>query len=144
MYNNYGAMSVSAAYRCTELISDGIATLPVMVKKKTAKGSSLIKNHYINLLFSDKDNILTKFTFLKMLTQSVILRGNGFAYIHRAADGTPVKLQFLEAGDVTIYYDKNKNELYYQSALIKGTNRINRKDMLHFVKTHIMALQVYQ
>lgn len=134
LYNNSGAMNVSAAYRCIDLISDAVATLPVYIKKKDSKGqTNIVKNHPCNLLFDDKNNLLTKYNFFKMIVQSVILKGNGFAYIYRAADGTPTALRWLNSGDVVVTYIKEKNELYYQAPIIRG-GRINRADMLHFVK----------
>lgn len=142
MTNNGGALNISAAYRCTELISDAVASLPVQVKYKDGDGTSnILTDHYANLLFDDRNgNILTKYTFLKMLVQSVILKGNGFAYIHRADDGTPISLQFLEASDVVINYIKEKNELYYQIPIIKS-GRIKPKEVLHFVKNSYNGVQ---
>lgn len=131
---NYGAMNLGVFFACLNLISEGVAALPVEVKKKTTQGkTSVVKNHPVNLLFSDKNNNLSKFTFFKLLIQSVILKGNGFAYIQRAADGTPVKLRYLESGDVIINYDKVKDELFYSSPLLKK-NKIDKNDMLHFIK----------
>ena len=107
--------------------------MPIAVKKRSAKGKTLeVKNHPINLLFADKNSRTDKFTFIKMLVQSVICIGNGFAYIKRTQDGTPVKLIFLESSDVTINYIKETDTLYYQVGFIKNGSRIEPYNMLHF------------
>lgn len=130
----YGATNLSAAYACINLIADAIGSLPILVKKKTSKGkTTIMKNHPVNLLFNDRKNRLSRFEFLKLITQSVIMRGNGFAYIERANDGTPLKLRYLESSDVTINYDKQRDILTYQSYVIGG-KAIQPENMLHFVK----------
>ena len=55
-------------------------------------------------------NTITKFNLMKLLVQSVILRGNGFAYIQRAKDGTVTNIRFIESKDVTNHYNKNKDD----------------------------------
>lgn len=131
--SQYSAMNLPTAYRCINLISDTIASMPIAVKKRSAKGKTLeVKNHPINLLFQDKNSRTDKFTFIKMLVQSVICKGNGFAYIQRAEDGTPLKLIFLESSDVTIHYMKENNTLYYQVSFLKNGSRIEPYNMLHF------------
>lgn len=128
------ALNLSTAYRCVELISDSIGTLPFQVKKVGRKGkSNVMENHPLVKIVYDKENRLTKFMLFKLLVQSVILKGNGFAYIKRATDGTPIGLRYLEPTDVTINYNKQTNELYYLANKVTP-GRINPKDMLHFVK----------
>lgn len=129
--SNYGALNLSAAYRCTEIITNAIAQLEIKVKKKTARGkTSVVKNHAVHFLFDDTENYLDKFTFIKMLIQSVIIKGNGFAYITRDTNGIPIKLRFLETQDVNIMWQKDSNELYYQIPILRK-NHVLPKDMIH-------------
>lgn len=131
LFNNSKAMNLSAVYRCTELISDSVAMLPIYVSKEEL----VIDNHPVTLIFSDNgNNILSKFNFIKLLIQSVILKGNGFAYISRANDGRVTNLRFLEASDVIINYDKYKNILYYTCDLISRGKKIEPINMIHLFK----------
>lgn len=131
LFNNSKAMNLSAVYRCTELISDSVAMLPIYVSKEDL----VIDNHPVALIFSDNgNNILSKFNFIKLLIQSVILKGNGFAYISRANDGRVTNLRFLEASDVIINYDKYKNILYYTCDLISRGKKIEPINMIHLFK----------
>ena len=131
LFNNSKAMNLSAVYRCTELISDSVAMLPIYVSKEDL----VIDNHPVALIFSDNgNNILSKFNFIKLLIQSVILKGNSFAYISRANDGRVTNLRFLEASDVIINYDKYKNILYYTCDLISRGKKIEPVNMIHLFK----------
>lgn len=127
-----GALNLSAVYRCTEIITNALAQLDIVVKKKTARGkTTVVKNHAVNLLFEDKTNYLDKYTFIKMMIQSVIIKGNGFAYIQRDGSGTPTHLRYLETQDVNIIWHKERNELYYQIPIL-GKSKVLPKDILHF------------
>lgn len=129
--NNAGAMNISAVYRATEIISDSIAMLPIKVKVTNENHKEELPNHSLNFVF--KNNVLTKYNFIKLLIQSVLLKGNGFAYIERANDGTVVNLRFLESQDVQIYYTKSKNDLYYTCSTI-GNKKIEPCNMIHLLK----------
>ena len=78
---NYSAMNLSAVFRCVDLISDSVAMLPIKVVNNTTKHIKEQTEHPLNLVFSDGLNNLNKFEFIKILIQSVLLKGNGFALI---------------------------------------------------------------
>ena len=127
-YNLDGsATSLSAFYAAMELISNSVAQLPILVKRN----NKIDTNHPINLLF--KDSLISKFNFMKMLITDVILHGNGFAYIERAADGTPINLIYCEYGTVNIVYNRQKQEVYYQIPFIKK-GKIEQIDVIHLYK----------
>ena len=135
--NNSNAMCLSAVYRATELISDSIAILPIKVQQTDKKnGKNEMENHPLKLVFGDKNNgnVLSKFNLMKLLVQSVILKGNGFAYIERTEDGTVKGLRFLESHDVVINWDKYKNRLYYQVNIFNKRVNVEPIDMIHLVK----------
>lgn len=131
--NSYTAMNISAVYRATEIISDSIAMLPIRIRQSSKEHKNELENHPLNLIFQFKDSILGKYNFIKLLIQSVLLRGNGYAYIHRGRDGRVIGLQYLEEGDVTINYDKRKQSLYYSCSIISA-KKIEPINMLHLVK----------
>lgn len=129
MVRQRSTMSISAVYRCVELISDAVAMLPIRVKD----GNEVINNHSLYTVFSNRDNIIGKYNLIKLLIQSVLLRGNGFAYIERNGDGSVKNLRYIESGDVSIVYDKMKNTLYYQCPTVSN-KRIEPINMLHLRK----------
>lgn len=133
-FNQGSAMNLSTAYRCIELISDSIGTLPVQVKRLGRRGkTNVLDNHPLVKIIYDKRNRITKFMLFKLIVQAVITKGNSFVYIERAQDGTPTSLRYLEPQDVTVNYNKQTNDLYYLANKV-SSRRIEPKDMLHFVK----------
>ena len=131
---SYSNMNVASAYRCTELISDSIATLPIFVKRKESNGNTnVVKNHPLTALFSNGNMTISPYNFIKLLVQSVILRGNGFAIIHMNSKGTPIRLQYIESNRVTIDYQEFSDTLSYK---ITGAKKAvyYPNEILHFVK----------
>lgn len=132
--NTHSAMNLSAVFRCVDLISDSIAMLPVKVISNSEGCRNEIESHSLNTVFTDGIYNMTKFQFMKLLIQSVLLKGNGYAYIERANDGTVTGLRFFESGDVNIHYDKSrKNSLYYTCNLIQN-KKIEPCNMIHLKK----------
>lgn len=129
--HDLGALNISTFYRGVQLISTSISQLPIVTKKITAKGgSSIVKNHYTNLLWKDRNNLVDKVTMIRQVIQDVIIKGNGYIYIQRGNDNIPVGLRYLPATDVTSQYKKESDTLYYQCSYI--SMRIDPEDMLHF------------
>ena len=129
--NTYTAMNISAVYRAVEIISDSVAILPINIKNVEQEHSETIETHPLTFVF--KNNTISKYNFIKLLITSVMLRGNGFAYIKRGADGTAIGLQFLLNEDVTISYNRQKNELYYLCNLV-SKKKIEPCNMIHLIK----------
>ena len=132
IYNKYSAMNISAFYAATSLISNTIAMLPIKVLVDGVTGKNETKEHPIAVLFSDNNNgIIDRYTLMKLIVQSVILRGNAFVYIERKGD-VVTGLRYLESGDVTITYNKERKQLWYDCSFVSNKH-IMPKDMLHFV-----------
>ena len=86
-FNQGSAMNLSTAYRCIELISDSIGTLPVQVKRLGRRGkTNVLDNHPLVKIIYDKRNRITKFMLFKLIVQAVITKGNSFVYIQRAQE----------------------------------------------------------
>src|SRR5512139_748142 len=96
------AMKLSAVYRCVDVRSDSIATMPqdIFVRRK----GEWVKDddHFAySILNISPNGSCSAFTFRKTLMASVDLNGNGYAWIHRDPVGNPVKLELL-SGSVTM------------------------------------------
>lgn len=129
---NSGSMNLSAVYRAVEIISDSVAILPIKIKNKEIKHSEAISNHPLNIALNGNE-FMSKYNLIKLLIQSVLLKGNGFALIDRAEDGTVLGLYYLQPKDVTIKYDEVKHELYYTCAILPN-KRIEPKNIIHLRK----------
>lgn len=134
-FSNYNgsqsAMNISAVYRAVEIISDSCALLPLKIKINNKTHKEEVEQHPVKTVINN--NILTRYNFIKLLIQSVLLKGNGFAYIQRAEDGTVTELRYLDSNDVQIHYNKNVGELYYTCNLVSN-RKIEPCNMIHLVK----------
>lgn len=127
--NGYSAQNLSSVFRCADLISDSVSILPIRVVGK--------ENHPLNLVFKSGLYNMSKQQFMKLLIQSVLLKGNGFALIERAKDGTVISLRFLQSDDVQVHFDKNKpSTLYYTCSLIPQ-KKIEPINIIHLRKYSI-------
>lgn len=126
------AMSLSAVYRAVEIISDSVAILPIYIKDKTVKHSEALENHPLNIVLAG-DEIMTRYNFIKTLVQNVMLKGNGFAFIDRASDGTVIGLYYLRNDTVSIKYDEKRRNVYYTCTLFPN-KMIEVKNMIHLKK----------
>lgn len=137
--------ALSALYRAVDLISDSIAELPVSVKRVVDKNRESVKEHPLNLIFTNKtDSNITFFQLKKLLIQSVLLKGHGFAYIYRDREGNPKKLRFLKAGDVTVNYNERTDELTYTASKIQRgrIEPINMIDLKKFTYDGIHGVSI--
>lgn len=126
-------LSLSAVYRCVDLITDNIAILPITIKNVDNEHISEITNHSLNNVFENKTvNEMTMYTLMKMMIQSVLLYGNGFAYIERNNKGDVIGLQFLHPADVIINYDKYNRNLYYTITTIR--KNVEPCNIIHLIK----------
>lgn len=135
LFNNYNysqvSRNLSAVYRAVELISDSIAILPIEILTEDNKD---VNNNYLNLLFSKKsNNKLTKYNFIKLLIQNVILKGSGFAYIKRGTNKVVNELVYLRYEDVTVNKDSNEQIISYTAPKVSN-KQIKPEDMIHLIK----------
>lgn len=125
MYNctgNYGttkAMLLSAVYRCVEVISDSIAQLPCEPFKIDSNGYKHLLNEHptYQLLNKQPNSSMSRFTFMKIMAVSMLLKGNAYAYIERDSNGNAVNLYYVPSDSVTIIKPKYVNQPIYYSVV---------------------------
>lgn len=138
-------LALSAVYRAVTLISESLATLPFSVKIMEGRNAETLINHPVNLIFRNlTDSNITFYELIRLLVQSVLLYGDGFAYIYRDGEGNAKKLRFLPYGSVVIEYDQQKDILFYKCTNITRS-KIEPKNMIHlkrFSKDGIHGISV--
>jgi HK97 family phage portal protein len=136
MYNSNGsystnkAMLLSTVYRCVDVISDSVAQLPLEPYFINASGykEKFVKHPTYYLLNKEPNRLMSRFTFIKTLIVSVLLKGNGYAYIERDEKGNAVALQYIDSDFVTII---DKPTLMYSVVGIKGN--VEPCNMIHIL-----------
>ena len=132
-------MLLPAVYRCVELISDSVAVLPIKIYELDKEGyKKETKSHPFAWLLNNEPNPnMTRYTFMKMLTASVLLRGNGRAYIDRDEKSLePRQLIPLSDDQVQLVWvtDKNgvKHKMYWVYEFKELVEPMQMLDVLNF------------
>ena len=134
---NNTARSIGAVYRATEIISDAIAVLPIKIREVNSQHTEDNSSHPVHAAFNN--NLVTKYNLIKLLMESVMLHGNGFAYIKRDSKGVPTNIIFCPSETVTIKYNRSKQTLNYKVSDVPGI--VQPKDIIHLVKNSYDGIQ---
>ena len=96
--NTASALSIGAFYNAVDLCSNDIAKLPKAVFRKEGDTRTKLTDHQVQKLIAVEPNgYQTPFSFWKILAFSAIVKGDGFARIHRnPRTGDSVKLEYLD------------------------------------------------
>ncbi|GHC19408.1 phage portal protein [Aidingimonas halophila] len=96
--NENTVMSLSAAWACTRLVSEAVATLPLHLYERTPDGRQRAVNHPLYGILNRSPNAeSTPATFWEAKTAAILLRGNGFSE-KQWFNGRLVGLRFLSPG----------------------------------------------
>lgn len=130
-YNTNKAMLLSTVYRCVDIISDSVAQLPLEPYFMDELGykEKFVKHPSYYLLNKEPNKKMSRFTFIKTLIISTLLKGNGFAYIQRNAKGDAVALHYIPTDYVTII--DGKDSIKYSIVGIKGY--VEASDIIHIL-----------
>lgn len=128
-YKTSQALALSTVYRCVEVITNSVASLPVKLYMVDGNGyKHELKNDLSYVLAKRPNKKMNAFTFYKLLVKDVLLAGNAYALIMR--DGNKiVGLQYVPAGLVSPI-DKI-DHIEYMVTGIKGT--VRQEDMIHIL-----------
>lgn len=82
LINHFTAMQQTTVYACVNLLAESVASLPLRIYERAAKGRMEDVDHPLYWLLSVEPNPeMTAFTFLETLTGCLALTGNGYAEI---------------------------------------------------------------
>lgn len=126
-YSSRQSMGLSAVYAATNQISNSCALLPIRIYKHT-DGTKIESNHNLTKILNRKpNNSFTHYNFFKVMIESVMLRGEAFAYIERDGRLKVKALHYIPSENVTVI--KQGNALKYlisgQSAAVDAVNMIH-------------------
>jgi HK97 family phage portal protein len=105
-------LSLSAAFACTRLISEVVASLPLHVYQRVADGRREAPEHTLNGIIQRKPNADSNaMTYWESTTASILLRGTGFSE-RLEVGGRLVGLQFLHPDRLSITLDANSRYVF--------------------------------
>lgn len=127
-------MLLSTVYRCVDLISGSVAVLPLETFKLDDEE---FKTRYTThpayeLLNLEPNENMTRYVFFKTLMVSVLLTGNGYAYIERDRRGNLLQLVYIPSNQVSIEWITDSNGIRRKRYRVTGFRElVEPKDMIH-------------
>ncbi len=100
--------------------------------RPTSTGEEVVKNHPAAWALSRPGDLHTAFELRKLMMTGVGFGGNGYARVHRAANGDPGELEWLSPSDVSPErLPGNRFVTYYVSGMHSGNLILDRYDLIH-------------
>ncbi len=127
-------MLLSTVYRCVDLISDSVAVLPLKTYALDKDGFKReFKEHpAYSLLDLEPNEDMTRFVFFKTLMASVLLTGNGYAYIERDYKLNLLQLIYIPKSHVSIVWVTDTNGIMRKRYQVTGFKElVEPRDMIH-------------
>lgn len=125
---------LSAVYRCVDLISGSVAVLPLETYRLDTEGFKVkCKSHPVYyILNSEPNENMTRYTFFKTLMASVLLQGNGYAYIERDSNLNVTQLIYLPPQLVSIVWIMDRHGIRRKRYKVSGfKDLVDPRDMIH-------------
>lgn len=125
------AMKSSVVYRCVNLISDSIASLPLIPYNYTGNWKYVDYDSQLYNLFNVQPNAyMAAFTFKKMIIVSMLLKGNAYIAITRdTRTGEVTALTLLNSDSVTL--ETTKDDIKYKDSL--SGNVYDKSQIIHLM-----------
>lgn len=100
------SMQLSAVYACVRVLADAMASLPAAPYKRDECGHNNIETgtRLAMILGCEPNALMTSDTLMRLMVQSMLLHGDGYAYIERDEKGDVNRLHWLPSTDVTVNY----------------------------------------
>ena len=127
-YQTTQSMRLSAVYAATNMISNSCALLPIKIVRYNGDRKEEIKHSLYDVLNLHPDNKHNHFNWMKLLIESVILRGNGYAYIVRDEKLNVVSLELLNPDYVTPMVQPDSSVKYLVVGMDTAVDSMN---MIH-------------
>jgi len=109
------AIKVSAVYACVKVVSETIASLPLMLYKRKGNGKDVAQDHYLYPLLHDAPNdFMTSFEWREGLMAHQLLRGNSYNLKVQKASGKIVELRPLNPANMEIVVDEGQPVYLYK------------------------------
>ena len=127
-YSNSQAMKLSTAYACTNLLSNSVALLPIKIVSYESGRKTVIEHPLERVLNLSPNSKYNHFNFWKLLIESVILNGNGYAYIVRDEKLNVKALELIDPAYVTPMPQEDGTVKYLvagMSAAVDSANMIH-------------------
>lgn len=131
LINEQNAMGVSAVFSCVRIISETVASLPLVTYERTSDGKQRATNHPMYSVLHDVGNEeMTAFLVRELMQQHLCLFGTAYAEKELDGAGRLKGLWPLRPDHVTTVRNPDSGELAYQVILPNGQMVVFPKDRI--------------
>ena len=127
---------LSTVYRCVDLISDSVAVLPLKLFYLDGDGyrKMATDNPLYYILNLEPNENMSRYVFFKTIVTSILLTGNGYAYIERDSNLNIIQLVYIPSYQVNIVWITDGKGTPHKRYSVTGwKDLVEPKDMLHFM-----------
>lgn len=126
------AMQVTAVFRCVSILANTVASLPLVVYRRTADGKEPWPAHPAYKLLHDTPNDrMTSMTFRELLMVSLLLDGNGYAPIRWAGNGYPTEIVISLPERTEVFLTESGRLAYRITDESGGQSVVTASNMIH-------------
>jgi HK97 family phage portal protein len=122
------ATRLSSVYAATNMISNSCALLPMKIISYKGGKKREVDHPLTNILNLKPNAKLNHFNFMKLMIESLILKGNAYAYIVRDENLVVQSLELIDADFVTPVMQPDGSMKYLVNGMSKAVDAIN---MIH-------------
>jgi HK97 family phage portal protein len=109
-----------------------VATIKPQLVRPSAGGTEVVENHPAAIALSRPGDLHTTYEMRQLMMTGVGFGGNGYARVHRAANGDPGELEWISPNDVSVERLPGQRFLTYRvSGQYSGNAILDRYDMIH-------------
>ena len=127
------ALQSSAVWAATRVISEGVASLPLVLYRRSGEGRVRASDHPLyNLLKNRPNRFLSSFTFREVLTANALLWGAGYAEIERDLTGRAVALWLLRPDWMSCGQREDGAPYYIYQHPVLGEQELEADQVFYF------------
>lgn len=127
------ALAVTAVFACIRVLSETIASLPLMVYQRLDRGKTVARAHYLfNLLHDSPNDTMTSYDYWGSVVAHICLRGNHYSFKEINGAGRVVGLTPLNPANMEVLRESNK--LIYRYSTNNGKQEQFTQDEIWHVR----------
>lgn len=130
-FKNEQALRLSTVYAAVTMISNSLAVLPMNVVKYSEGGRKVVYTPLWKLLNGKPDVKLNHFNFIKLMVESLHLKGNAYAIVVRDENLEVKMLRYVDADYVTPMVLPDGSVKYLVAGMQQAVDAV---DMIHLVQ----------
>lgn len=139
-YNTSNSMKLSTVYRCVNLLSDSVASLPIFPYYFNQNWKYIDENSTLyNLLNVQPNPFQSSYEFKKQIVVHLLLSGSAYVKINRDKNANVTSLVLQNPNAILLQYNKDNTDIQYLDTITGSV--IDRIDMVHILNQTIDGIR---